>query len=130
MEIESRDGLLFVSLTLTHAGGMETIRDLVLDTGAAQSIIDLSAVRKLDMSSTREDEFVFMAGIGGRESALRKRIDHLQFDSYHMENTHLDFAYLDAHPGINGLLGSDILMGGRFVIDLDRMEVYRRQLLL
>jgi len=125
MNIELRDGLLFVSLILTHAGENETIRDLVLDTGAAQSIIDLSAIRKLDMSSNREDEFVFMAGIGGRESALRKRIDHLQFDSYHMEHPHLDFAYLDAHPGINGLLGSDILVSGRFVIDLDHMAVYR-----
>ncbi|KPV42552.1 retropepsin-like aspartic protease [Alicyclobacillus ferrooxydans] len=123
MNIELRDGLLFVSLTLTHEGVNETIRDLVLDTGAAQSIIDMSAIQSMDVSSRNEDEFVFMSGIGGRESALRKRIDHIQFDSYHMENAHLDFAYLDAHPGINGLLGSDILVSGRFVIDLNKMEV-------
>jgi hypothetical protein len=99
----------------------------VLDTGAAQSIIDMSVIRSMDISSRNEDEFVFMSGIGGRESVLRKRIDHIQFDSYHMESAHLDFAYLDAHPGIDGLLGSDILVSGTFVIDLNKMEVHQPQ---
>lgn len=64
MNIELRDGLLFVSLTLSHEGFYETISDLVLDTGAAQSIIDMSAIQTLDVSSKDEDEFVFMSGIG------------------------------------------------------------------
>lgn len=128
MKIELRDGLLFVSLTLNHGGFGETISNLVLDTGAAQSILDMSAIRILDVSSKDEDEFVFMSGIGGRDSALRKRIDSIQFDSYHAANAYLDFAYLDAHPGINGLLGADILVSGRFVIKLDAMEVHQQLL--
>ncbi|QQE78901.1 retropepsin-like aspartic protease [Alicyclobacillus sp. SO9] len=126
MNIEYRNGLLFVSLVVSHEGISETIHDLVLDTGAAQSIIDMDAIQLLDVSSKNEDEFVFMSGIGGRESALRKRMDHIQFDSYHMLNAHLDFAYLDEHPGINGLLGSDILLSGGFVIDLKELEIYQK----
>lgn len=41
-------------------------------------------------------------------------------------DVHLDFGYLNGHAGINGLVGLDILESGRFVIDLDAMELYSR----
>lgn len=41
MKIEQHDGLLFVPVTISHNGITKTIADLVLDTGAAQSIINL-----------------------------------------------------------------------------------------
>lgn len=50
--------------------------------------------------------------------ALRKQIDGLKFGQYHIQNPFVDFGNLDAHPGINVLLGSDILVPGRFVMDL------------
>ena len=37
---------------------------------------------------------------------------------------YLDFGNPDAHPGVNGLLGADILTAGIYVIDLDQMIVY------
>ena len=61
-----------------------------------------------------------------RRHGQRKQIDSLQFDSYRIERPHVDFGNLEAHPGVNGLLGSDILVPGRFVIDMDAMEIYKR----
>lgn len=60
-----------------------------------------------------------MRGIGGREPALRKRVDFLQFDAYQWVYVKLDFGYPYGHTGINGLVGLDILERGRFIIDLD-----------
>lgn len=37
----------------------------------------------------------------------------------------LDFGNLDDW-GINGLIGLDILMGGKFIIDLEKLELVQR----
>ena len=79
------------------------------------------------MKPALSDEIVTMMGIGGPESALRKRIDQLQFDTYTQYDPWVDFGLLDAHPGINGLLGADVLVSGNFVIDLAEMEAYQQK---
>lgn len=128
MRIKQRNGLLFVTLTITYDGVTQTISDLVLDTGAVQSIINLSApgMDALDIGAEDQDEFVFLSGIGGSEPALRKCMDRIQFDTFTIENTLMDFAHFDLHKDINGLLGLDILIPGRFVIDLDEMALHQR----
>jgi hypothetical protein len=128
MKMNYQDGLLFVSLTLTYQWRTHTIDHVVLDTGAAQSLIDRDAVEPLLLKPALSDEIVTMMGIGGPESALRKRIDQLQFDTYTQYDPWVDFGLLDAHPGINGLLGADVLVSGNFVIDLAEMEAYQQKI--
>ncbi len=128
MRIEYQDGLLFVSLTLTYQGRTHTVDRIILDTGAVQSLIDRDAVAPLHLIPEEGDEIITMMGIGGAEHALRKRIESLQFDTYTQDEPWIDFGNLDAHPGINGLLGADVLVSGRFVIDLEEMAVYQRKL--
>ena len=126
-KLQKREGLLFVSVTLIHNGATQNVDNVILDTGAAQSIIDMNTVESMDIAAEREDSFVFLTGLGGQEPALRKRIDCIQFDTYEVRNEEMDFAFLDAHPGINGLLGLDILIPGHFVIDLSAMEIYQKK---
>lgn len=59
--------------------------------------------------------------IAGPETALRKQIDHLQFDTYTQDQPWLDFGSLAARPGVNGLFGADIFINGRPIIDLDQI---------
>lgn len=126
MRIDTQNGLLFVSLTIHQNDVHQTVPKVVLTTGAAHTIINLSAVEELDIGAELGDEFVFLTGLGGKEPALRKSVDLIEFGTYSIEGAHIDFAYLDAHPGISGLLGADILMSGRFVIDLDVMDIYQK----
>lgn len=126
MKIDYRDGLLFVSLTLEYGGHTPTVHNIILDTGAAQSLIAREAAEPLDIQTGDDDIIVPMLGIGGRDYALRKQIDGLKFGQYHIQNPFVDFGNLEAHPGIDGLLGSDILVPGRFVIDLDTLEIYQK----
>ena len=126
MRIDYRDGLLFVSLTLAYKGRFHTIDHVILDTGATQSLIDREAVAPLHLTTEDDDLIVIMLGIGGKEHAIRKQIDILQFVSYVVETPLIDFGNLEVHAGINGLLGADILIGGKFIIDLDNMTIYQR----
>jgi hypothetical protein len=126
VKIEYRDGLLFTSLVLEHKGQKATVNNIIIDTGAAQSLIDSHAIEGMDIVPEQGDVIVTMIGIGGKERALRKRIDRIQFGGFDLIDAYLDFGDLDAHPGINGLLGTDILVSGGFVIDLDMMEVHQK----
>lgn len=122
MKLELRDGLLFVHFRLAYHGRVLTVDNIIVDTGAAHTLIDSAAVELL--SATDEDDIIVtMAGIGGNDYAVRKTIDSLTFASHTIANPPLDFGNLVAHPGINGLLGVDILLQGRFVLDLNAMTV-------
>lgn len=126
MILQVCNGLPVVSLTLKYQGRIVTVNNIILDTGAAESLIDREAVRELQIETDDDDIIVPMAGIGGRDYALRKQIDGLQFGSYCVERPCVDFGNMDQHPGVNGLLGFDILSDGQFVIDLDSMEIYQK----
>ena len=123
MRLELRDGLLFVHLSLAYHGRVITVDNIIVDTGAAHTLIDGAAVEPLSMATDEDDIIVTMAGIGGNDYAVRKTIDNLTFASYTIANPSLDFGNLVVHPGINGLLGMDILLQGRFVLDLNAMTV-------
>lgn len=135
MKIEvGNHGVVKCSLTLTHNGKEKTVHNLVLDTGAAETIIYRRAVRDLDIHLEENDEFVFMRGIGGRESALRKTVHLVQFMDFKVSNFLIDFGddtqEYDHDEALennefNGLLGLDVLTVGGFIIDLEAMEVYR-----
>lgn len=119
------NGLPVVSVTLEYQERIVTVNNIILDTGAAESLIDREAVKELKIETDDDDIIVPMAGIGGRDYALRKQIDGLQFGSYYVERPYVDFGNLDEHLGVNGLLGFDILSNGQFIIDLFSMEVYQ-----
>ena len=126
MKIDPIDGLLFVAMTLTFRGKSRTIDQLVLDTGASHSVISVDVVDDIGIYGEIDDEIVVMHGIGGVERSIRKKIDSVEFGTFKVSEINLDFANFDAHFGINGLLGADLLTAGRFVIDLDAMELYQK----
>jgi len=103
MNLEFRNGLLYVSLSVVYQGCAQTVDSIILDTGAAHSLIDRSTVDSLNLTTDGDDIIVTMAGIGGNDYAVRKQIDSLTFASHTIHLPYLDFGNLDSHPGINGL---------------------------
>lgn len=62
MKLEYRDGLLFASLTLVHGGRTVTVDNVIVDTGAADTIIDIIAVEPLQLAVDEDDVIVRMVG--------------------------------------------------------------------
>lgn len=123
MKIEFIDGLLFASITIMYQGRSKTMENIVIDTGATKSIISSDAIEEMDIGPEKDDEIVVMRGIGGKQRSLRKKIDGIRFGSFEVHDMYLDFGLLDSD--IDGLIGLDILLGGRFTIDLSNMEIYQ-----
>ncbi len=64
-----------------------------------------------------------MFGIRGEDFAFRKEVDEVKFGSANLKEYLLDFGYLDPRSGINGLIGLDLLLKVKAVIDLNSLEI-------
>lgn len=125
MKVNIINGLLQTSLSITYQGQTKIIDRLIVDTGAARTLISSDAVFDLGIFFTGE-EINTMYGVGGKEHSFRKVVDQIRFSKFEAENFNLDFGNIDESYGINGILGLDILIIGGFVIDLVDMKVYQK----
>ena len=126
MRIEHKEGLLFTEIRLEYKGQWKVIDNIVIDTGASHTLISQDAVDELDIRATKEDHFITSYGIGGEEHAFIKKIDSIEIGDYSINDVELDFTSFKYH-NINGLLGLDLLLEGKFNIDLLNLELKRLQ---
>ncbi|MGO4887299.1 aspartyl protease family protein [Anaerobacillus sp. MEB173] len=125
MKIEYVDYLLQTSLTIQYQGKIKVVDRMVIDTGAAHSLISSDVVDDIGIFFEPGDQLVTMVGVGGEEYSFRKELDSVELDTVKLEKIKIDFGTLDNEFGINGLIGLDILKKGEFIIDLKRLELYK-----
>lgn len=125
MLIEYIDNLLQTSMTIRFKGRSLTINHLVIDTGAAHSLLSSDIVTQIGIHFENGDKLVRSFGIGGDEYSFRKQIDQIQLGNFVIDNFYMDFGvFHEDIDQINGLIGLDILKGGNMIIDLYRMEMH------
>jgi len=124
VRIDLVDGLLQTSITIIYKGHSLTIDKLVIDTGASHTLISADAVADIGVYFETGDEIVSAFGIGGEESCFRKAFDAVALGDFQIERFKLDVGVLHEKLGINGLLGLDLLMAAKIVIDLSELLMY------
>lgn len=125
MHIELIDNLLQASMTLCYKDRSLTIDNLVIDTGAAHSILSSDVVSEIGIKFENGDRLVRSFEIGGDEYSFRKRVNQIQIGDLILHDISLDFGvFHDDISSINGLIGLDILKSGNMIIDLHRMQIY------
>jgi len=95
---------------------------MAVDTGAAHTIIVSDAVDEIGISFKTSDPINRSFGVGGTDYAFEKTVDSIELNGYRMSSKSLNFGQIDWD--INGLIGLDILIPGRFIINFDKMEIY------
>ncbi|ANB60381.1 retropepsin-like aspartic protease [Anoxybacteroides amylolyticum] len=123
MQIEYRDGLLFTSIEIVYRGKTKRIDNMVIDTGAAKTLISQHAVEDIELWVERRDRIVTYYGVGGKEHAFTKKLDTVKLGSFQLRKYEVDFSGMD-YAGINGLLGLDVLIEDGFVLDLHKLKMY------
>lgn len=122
MNIEFRDGLLFTSVEISYKGHSKLVDNIVIDTGAAESIISPDIVDDIGIYAELGDRIISFYGVGGSlHNSFVKVIDNIKIDSYNIKNLEIDFGIIDTKGEINGLLGLDILMKAGANIDLKNL---------
>jgi predicted aspartyl protease len=122
MEIKYKYGLLLVDIHLTFKGKSIVIENMVVDTGAARTLISQNVVEGIGLGLELQDRIVTYYGIGGKEHAFRKRVDQIQVGEFIVNDVELDFNDF-GYDDINGLLGLDLLMKAGYMIDLSHLQM-------
>lgn len=122
MKIKYEYGLLLVDISLTFKGKNTVIKNMVVDTGAARTLISQNAVEEIGLGVGLQDKIVTYYGIGGKEHAFRKRVDQIQVGEFTVKDVELDFNDF-GYDDINGLLGLDLLLKAGYIIDLSKLEM-------
>lgn len=126
MKLKLVNNLLEAEMTIIYKGKTKIIDRIVVDTGAAHTLISSDAVEELAIYFENGDILVSAYGIGGEEYSFRKPVDYIKLGIHKVSNIKLDFGNLEDW-GINGLIGLDILMNGNFIIDLEKLELLQRK---
>ncbi|WP_018394644.1 retropepsin-like aspartic protease [Bacillus sp. 37MA] len=116
------EGLLLTSIEIEFNGKRKIIDRVVVDTGAAHSIIVIDEVSDIGIYFEPGDHLVNSIGIGGEEFCFSKKISFVKLANKEFHHVDIDFGNLDGFP-INGLVGLDLLKTGGFIIDLDDMKL-------
>ncbi|MNZ40074.1 hypothetical protein D3C78_575790 [compost metagenome] len=125
MQIKYIDSLLQTSMMIRYKGRSLTIDRLVIDTGAAHSLLSSDIVEQVGIHFENGDRLVRSFGIGGDEYSFRKQIDQVQLGDFIMDNPYIDFGVFHENiDHINGLIGLDILKQGNMIINLYQMEMH------
>ncbi len=127
-KLDYKDGLLYVSIQLMHGDNEIAIDNVIVDTGAAHTIILSDYLEELDVELSDTDELVKTSGYGGMVyGAVRKKMDKIEFGGMMIENMKVDFGVIDPYDRINGLLGLDFLQSAKAVIDLDSLVIFEKK---
>lgn len=124
MKLEYRDGLIFTNIEIVYKSNHKMINNIIIDTGASISLISPDAVDDIGIFAEAKDKIITSIGIGGYiHNSFEKEIDKIIIDNNEIEKVKLDFGIIDTNSEINGLLGLDILIGLKAIIDLDNMII-------
>lgn len=124
MNIQYRNGLVFTTLEITFRGNSKIIDDIVIDTGACETIISPDIVEDIGVFAELNDKVNSFYGVGGSlHNFFSKVVDEIKIGDKIIGSTKVDFGVIDPEGDINGLLGLDFLMEIGAVIDLKNLEI-------
>lgn len=124
MELKFHEGLLFTSIEIKFRGKVKFIDNIVVDIGAAETIISPDVVEDIGIVAELEDNINSYYGIGGSiHNFFTKKIEEISFESVKLQQIKLDFGMIDPKGKINGLLGLDLLIQMNAMIDLKRLSM-------
>lgn len=126
-KLEYRNGLLYTSIELQQGGRKTIVDNVIVDTGASETIILTDYLEELAVPLTDDDELVKSSGYGGMIfSAIRKKIDKISLGDISLGGLKLDFGVIDPFERVNGLIGLNFLKSAGVIIDLSNLTIYKK----
>lgn len=126
MNIYKFDGLICTDIAINFRGREKILKNVVIDTGAVQSILNSSSVDDIDIELEVLEELNTTYGIGGEMFFFSKIVDSIKIDDCQFENIELDFGQIDPKGELKGLIGLDLLEKYRALIDVEFPSVIKK----
>ncbi len=124
MKIRLRDGLPYVTASLTYQGQQLAFRNTLLDTGSGGVIFSTDRVSTIDLTYEPDDMVHRIRGVGGTEFVFTKRVDCLAVGELRVNGFEIEIGAMDYGFDIDGIIGMDFLIQVGAIIDLTKLEMY------
>ena len=133
VDMSFREGLLLTDLPIiTFYNGGDKV-NFLLDTGASESIIDSTVIKKLHYDSLDKKGTVFgMEGNVQETEYIKLSFDykgHFYNDEFQVVDMTASFSRVKAETGVtlSGILGSKFFTKYKYVLDFDELIAYSKK---
>ena len=123
MRLSLRHELAFATVTLVHRGVSMVVRDVLVDTGAASTVVNADVVAEAGLVPEAGDVLRTLRGVGGREHVFVRQIDRIVVGGVSVAPFDVEVGEMDYGISMGGILGMDYLRAVGAVIDLRAMTL-------
>lgn len=109
MRIYKFDGLICTDIKISFKGKEKSLKNAVIDTGAAETIINSVCVKDIGLKPEYIDDVCYTYGIGGEIPYFQKHVDSILVDSFEFQNVLVDFGEIDYTGEVSAVVGIDFL---------------------
>lgn len=123
MQLEIRNGLLFINVAIGYQGAVIEIPNVLIDTGSGTSIFSVDALSKINVFPAPEDILYTIRGVGGSEVVFTRVVDYVQVGEQMLTGFTIEVGGMDYGFNIQGILGMDFLTRAGAILDLSKMQI-------
>lgn len=123
MKFRLEDGLPFASASIVIGGKVVALPVALLDTGSAGTLVNADRLLEEGVTPEPSDRIGCVRGIGGVEYVLRKQATEVRLGELSVRDVTVQVGALDYGFAVDAIVGADVLLGLRAVIDLGRLEL-------
>lgn len=123
MQLILRYNLVLVTATLTYSGTSIEVPDVLVDTGAASTVINADLAAEARIYLQPSDQLRRLRGVGGHEHVFVRRVDRLAIGEHGPDDFDVEIGEMDYGFEIGGILGMDFLRAAGAVIDLGKLSI-------
>lgn len=123
MRLSLRDELPFIAVTLTYRGGTIVVPDVLVDTGAASTVVNADLASEVGIVFEGTDRLRTLRGVGGHEYVFVRAIDRVAVGEFGVAGFEIEVGEMDYGFQIGAILGMDFLRRAGAVIDLHRLRL-------
>jgi len=122
-KLQIKDNLPFVQMKVQYKDKEKILKNVLVDTGSASSILKGELVREIGIKPEPEDILGSVRGIGGSEFVYIKRVDLLSIGDLIVDDFKIDVGEMDYGFDIDAIIGMDFLQKTGAIIDLHNCSI-------
>jgi predicted aspartyl protease len=124
MKINSKYGLPFSEVVLTHKGKSKSSDKFLIDTGSASTLISAEMAVQLGLGPEPNDVIREIRGVGGTEFVYEKYIDAIQIGSKVINHFKIQIGDMDYGFEMDGIIGYNYLTEAKLTINLENLIIF------
>lgn len=125
MNIRIREGLPYITVSLTYRGKQIILNNVFLDTGSTGTIFSADKVLTVGLRLEPNDTVLRIQGVGGTEFVFTKQVDGLSLGELTVSDFEIEVGAMEYGLEIEGIVGMDFLLQVGAGIDLAQLEIYQ-----